>query len=188
RERGWGGRMAARPPSRRRRTRRRSSRPATTSKGNVDELRRSDLQGPRRGTDSRCRAARGLRRRTGGLLERSRRRTCRWHRAGAQPGAEVARHLAVRVRRLGDPHRGGLDHQGDDRPPLRFRPLPLHEVGSHKHMTEKHTALDNVLGWLHEGYPEGVPPKDYFPLLALLNRSLSEEEVVKAAKAVLKGT
>ena len=55
-------------------------------------------------------------------------------------------------------------------------------------MTEKHTALDNVLGWLHEGYPEGVPPKDYFPLLALLNRSLSEEEVVNAAKTVLKGT
>jgi uncharacterized protein (DUF2267 family) len=48
--------------------------------------------------------------------------------------------------------------------------------------------LDNVLGWLHDGYPEGVPPKDYFPLLALLKRSLSEDEVVKAAQTVLKGT
>lgn len=48
--------------------------------------------------------------------------------------------------------------------------------------------LDNVLGWLREGYPEGVPPKDYFPLLALLKRSLTEEEVVKAAQAVLKST
>jgi hypothetical protein len=47
---------------------------------------------------------------------------------------------------------------------------------------------DHVLGWLHEGYPAGVPPKDYFPLLALLLRSLSEEEVVKAAQAVLKGS
>ena len=55
-------------------------------------------------------------------------------------------------------------------------------------MTEKHTALDNVLGWLHEGYPEGVPPKDYFPLLALLKRSLTEEEVVKAAQSILKAS
>lgn len=47
-------------------------------------------------------------------------------------------------------------------------------------------VLDNVLGWLHQGYPEGVPQKDYFPLLALLKRSLTEEEVVKAAQAVLK--
>jgi hypothetical protein len=49
-------------------------------------------------------------------------------------------------------------------------------------------VLDNVLGWLHRGYPEGVPPKDYFALLALLKRSLTEDEVVKAAQHVLKGT
>jgi hypothetical protein len=48
--------------------------------------------------------------------------------------------------------------------------------------------MDNVLGWLHEGYPEGVPPKDYFPLLALLKRSLTEEQVIMAAQTVLKGT
>ena len=47
-------------------------------------------------------------------------------------------------------------------------------------------VLDNVLGWLRRGYPEGVPPKDYFPLLALLKRSLTEEEVVKAAQSILK--
>ncbi len=54
-------------------------------------------------------------------------------------------------------------------------------------MTENHTVLDNVLGWLREGYPEGVPPKDYFPLLAL-KRSLTEEEVVKAAQSILKAS
>jgi len=53
-------------------------------------------------------------------------------------------------------------------------------------MTENHTVLDNVLGWLHKGYPEGVPPKDYFALLALLKRSLTDEEVVKAAQAILR--
>ncbi|KMO72805.1 uncharacterized protein DUF3349 [Mycobacterium sp. BK558] len=47
-------------------------------------------------------------------------------------------------------------------------------------------VLNNVLGWLHEGYPQGVPQTDYFPLLALLARTLSEEEVVKVAQTVLK--
>ena len=55
-------------------------------------------------------------------------------------------------------------------------------------MTENQSVLDNVLGWLHQGYPEGVPPKDYFALLALLKRSLTEDEVVKAAQAVLKNS
>jgi hypothetical protein len=55
-------------------------------------------------------------------------------------------------------------------------------------MTENQTVLDTVLGWLHQGYPEGVPPKDYFALLALLKRSLTEEEVIKAAQSILKST
>jgi ribonuclease I len=49
-------------------------------------------------------------------------------------------------------------------------------------------VLDNILGWLHQGYPEGVPQKDYFALLALLKRSLTEDEVVKAAQSVLKNS
>jgi ribonuclease I len=56
-------------------------------------------------------------------------------------------------------------------------------------MTETQSTpgfLDNVLHWLHEGFPEGVPPKDYFAVLALLKRSLTEEEVVKAAQTILK--
>jgi hypothetical protein len=55
-------------------------------------------------------------------------------------------------------------------------------------MPQNQTVLDNVLGWLHRGYPEGVPQKDYFALLALLKRSLTEEEVIKAAQSVLKET
>jgi hypothetical protein len=53
-------------------------------------------------------------------------------------------------------------------------------------MTMNQTVLDNVLGWLHKGYPDGVPPTDYFALLALLKRSLTEEEVIQAAQAILK--
>jgi len=53
-------------------------------------------------------------------------------------------------------------------------------------MTENQTVLDNVLGWLHKGYPQGVPPKDYFALLALLKRSLTEDQVIKTAQAILR--
>ena len=53
-------------------------------------------------------------------------------------------------------------------------------------MPENNTALENVVNWLNAGYPEGVPPKDYFPLLALLKRSLTEDEVVKAAQSILR--
>ncbi|GAB7066373.1 DUF3349 domain-containing protein [Mycobacterium hodleri] len=53
-------------------------------------------------------------------------------------------------------------------------------------MTENKSAMENVVNWLNAGYPEGVPPKDYFPLLALLKRSLTEDEVVEAAQSILK--
>jgi hypothetical protein len=53
-------------------------------------------------------------------------------------------------------------------------------------MTDNAGMMDKVLTWLREGYPQGVPPKDYFPLLALLKRSLSEEEVVRAAQSILR--
>lgn len=52
-------------------------------------------------------------------------------------------------------------------------------------MTENN-IFESVIGWLHAGYPEGVPPKDYFPLLALLKRSLTDEEVISAAQSILK--
>jgi hypothetical protein len=55
-------------------------------------------------------------------------------------------------------------------------------------MTENKSLFDCVVGWLNAGYPQGIPPKDYFPLLALLKRSLTDEEVVKAAQSILKST
>jgi hypothetical protein len=44
----------------------------------------------------------------------------------------------------------------------------------------------SILDWLRAGYPEGVPPKDYFPLLALLHRGLSREEVRSVAAELLR--
>ncbi len=46
--------------------------------------------------------------------------------------------------------------------------------------------VDSVVGWLRAGYPHGVPPTDYFPLLALLMRTLTEAEVVQAARTILR--
>ena len=44
--------------------------------------------------------------------------------------------------------------------------------------------LSGILDWLREGYPAGVPPKDYIPLLALLRRRLTEDEVREIAHEV----
>lgn len=38
------------------------------------------------------------------------------------------------------------------------------------------SVVSSILRWLRAGYPEGVPPKDYYPLLALLRDTLSREE------------
>lgn len=44
--------------------------------------------------------------------------------------------------------------------------------------------LNAIVSWLRAGYPEGVPPTDYMPVLALLTRRLSTDEV-KAVAAEL---
>lgn len=46
--------------------------------------------------------------------------------------------------------------------------------------------FQSVLGWLRKGYPEGIPPTDYYPLLALLKRTLTEDELVLAASTLLR--
>ena len=40
--------------------------------------------------------------------------------------------------------------------------------------------LTSIVAWLRAGYPDGVPQNDYIPLLALLSRRLTNDEV-KAA-------
>ncbi|WP_216917381.1 DUF3349 domain-containing protein [Nocardia noduli] len=47
--------------------------------------------------------------------------------------------------------------------------------------------LNAIIDWLRAGYPDGVPEADYIPLLALLRRRLSDEEV-RALAAELAGT
>lgn len=37
--------------------------------------------------------------------------------------------------------------------------------------------LTAVVGWLRAGYPDGIPAGDYIPLIAILSRRLSADEV-----------
>lgn len=45
-------------------------------------------------------------------------------------------------------------------------------------------SFGTVLKWLKAGYPQGVPDADYIPLLAVLARRLSTDEVQAVAKEI----
>jgi Protein of unknown function (DUF3349) len=45
--------------------------------------------------------------------------------------------------------------------------------------------LTSIVNWLRAGYPEGIPPTDYFPVLALLSRRLSNDEVKTVARELI---
>jgi len=44
--------------------------------------------------------------------------------------------------------------------------------------------LGKIVTWLRAGYPDGVPENDYLPLLALLSRRLTADEVKMVASEV----
>ncbi|WP_328388905.1 DUF3349 domain-containing protein [Nocardia sp. NBC_00416] len=46
-------------------------------------------------------------------------------------------------------------------------------------------VLRSIVEWLRRGYPEGVPESDYIPLVALLRRRLTDQEVRHIAAEVL---
>ena len=45
--------------------------------------------------------------------------------------------------------------------------------------------LTSIVAWLRAGYPEGIPPTDYFPVLALLSRRLSNDEVKTVTRELM---
>jgi Protein of unknown function (DUF3349) len=45
--------------------------------------------------------------------------------------------------------------------------------------------LTSIVNWLRAGYPEGIPPTDYFPVLALLTRRLSNDDVKVVARELM---
>lgn len=46
--------------------------------------------------------------------------------------------------------------------------------------------LSAIVSWLRAGYPDGVPPTDYMPVLALLTRGLSAEEMQAVTSELMK--
>ena len=46
------------------------------------------------------------------------------------------------------------------------------------------SLLSSAVDFLRAGYPEGIPRQDYIPLLALLRRQLTDDEVLEVAKSV----
>jgi hypothetical protein len=45
--------------------------------------------------------------------------------------------------------------------------------------------LNAIVSWLHAGYPDGIPPTDYFPVLELLSRRLTNNEVKAVARELM---
>ena len=45
--------------------------------------------------------------------------------------------------------------------------------------------LNTVVSWLRAGYPTGVPENDYLPILALLSRRLTKDEVILIARELM---
>jgi hypothetical protein len=48
----------------------------------------------------------------------------------------------------------------------------------------KSTFPLSVLTWLQAGYPQGIPPKDRIPLVALLHHELTAEQIKDVAVAL----
>lgn len=45
--------------------------------------------------------------------------------------------------------------------------------------------LAKIVDWLRAGYPDGVPSTDYQPLLALLDRQLTKDEVKEVTRELI---
>lgn len=50
---------------------------------------------------------------------------------------------------------------------------------------DRSSLLSTIRSWLRAGYPQGVPQSDYVPLLSLLRRQLTDDEVTQVASDLL---
>lgn len=48
------------------------------------------------------------------------------------------------------------------------------------------SRIERIAAWLKEGYPQGIPESDFVPLLALLQRRLSDEEIDQLADRLVR--
>ena len=47
-------------------------------------------------------------------------------------------------------------------------------------------VVSRLVAWIREGYPAGVPERDYVPLMALLRRRLTDKEVKRVSRALVR--
>ncbi|MCF8604750.1 DUF3349 domain-containing protein [Gordonia sp. HY442] len=52
---------------------------------------------------------------------------------------------------------------------------------------DRPSLLTTIRSWLRAGYPHGVPQSDYVPLLSLLRRQLTDDEVKQVASDLIPG-
>ena len=113
-------------------------------------------------------------------------RRCRRAPAHPDPPARGAAHPRRRQRtHQRGRHRPRLDHRWprpagrSARPGLRLAPDRPATTGA--------LAWCRVSSWLRTGYPAGLPDHDYLPLVALLRRRLSDEEVHAVSRLLAEG-
>ncbi|MFT4041893.1 MAG: DUF3349 domain-containing protein [Gordonia sp. (in: high G+C Gram-positive bacteria)] len=53
-------------------------------------------------------------------------------------------------------------------------------------MADRPQFLKRIVDWLRAGYPNGVPDHDFNPLLALLRRQLTEDEVTQVTHDLIR--
>ncbi len=93
--------------------------------------------------------------------------------AQQEPTDEDVALVASRLAAGGWPLAGSLEVSGGD---------PV--GGARSDGSGRPAFLSSILNWLRLGYPQGVPPQDYIPLLALLRRRLSDEETLQVARQI----
>jgi hypothetical protein len=55
---------------------------------------------------------------------------------------------------------------------------PYQTTETEKSQSERsRSVIGRILDWLTAGYPEGIPPADRFPVIAILKRRLSDDDV-----------
>lgn len=59
--------------------------------------------------------------------------------------------------------------------------VPLQGVTIHLEVAVNR-FLSGIVSWLRAGYPNGVPNNDYLPILALLSRRLTSDEILEVAQ------
>jgi hypothetical protein len=102
--------------------------------------------------------------------------------------AEAGQHILTRQlveQRIGDVVKGPIDERDAVRVSARLAaagwplgsPLNGGDEGGPADDPERPGLVGRVVDWLRTGYPSGLPDQDYVPLVALLRRRLSDDEL-----------